>query len=284
MERGFSRMQVDKHIIQVRQRFGFDVRKAGSRRGKHTPPYKLPEIIFIEEKGKVVPTTSSASPATQSTSKSALALGSETDTVEQTIGSITVTDPEREGLPIISTVFSLSTAEDPGGTEEHPKEKLTGNDLQIKKEMVDEDLHPGDSGYYSRLQYVDQNWKKAESTVENTRHTTRYFANLQKCHSIGQIFENMKMAYVQYAQHVGKVLPEGWDTVDLEEPILPRGARGIGPLIEDPDYHPEPISHLNPSTMGMRKIDEYIAKFEKEVQEINKYVIQELQRNTPKQR
>ena len=50
-----------------------------------------------------------------------------------------------------------------------PKEKLTGKDLQIKKEMVDEDLHPGDPGYYSRLQYVYQNWKKAEKVVENTR-------------------------------------------------------------------------------------------------------------------
>ena len=71
MERGFSHTQVDKHIRQVRQRFGFDVRTAGSRRGKHTPPAKLPEIIFIEEKKKVVPTTSSATPATQSTSKPA---------------------------------------------------------------------------------------------------------------------------------------------------------------------------------------------------------------------
>ena len=120
------------------------------------------------------------------------------------------------------TVFSLSTAEDTGSTEEQemevehvstvtkdfepfdPKEKLTGKDLQIKKEMVDEDLHPGDPGYYFRLQYIYQNWKKAERTVENTKNTTRYVANLQKCHSIGQILENMKTAYAQHAQHVGK--------------------------------------------------------------------------------
>ena len=241
-----------------------------------------------------MPTTSSATLATQSTSKPALSLGSETDTVEKTIGSITVADPERSlgergSLPIISTVFSLSTAEDTGGTEEQemeiehvstvtkdfepfdPKEKLTGKDLQIKKEMVDEDLHPGDPGYYFRLQYVYQNWKKAERTVENTRNTTRYVANLQKCHSIGQILENMKTAYGQHAQHVGKILPEGWDTVGLEKPILPRGARGMEILIKhDPDYHPEPISHLKPNTMGMREIEKYIAQFEREVQEINK--------------
>ena len=55
VERGFSHPQVEKHIRLVRQRFGFDVRTAGSRRGKHKPPAKLPEIIFIEEKNKGVP-------------------------------------------------------------------------------------------------------------------------------------------------------------------------------------------------------------------------------------
>ena len=246
MEKGFTHTQVEKHIRQVRQRFGFDVRTAGSRRGKHTPPEKLPEIIFIEEKSKEVTTTSSATPATQSLNKPALSSGTGTDTVEKTIGSITMSDPEqsleeRGGLPVISTVFSLSTAEGTGerGMEiEHvstitkdynpfdPKEKLTGKDLQIKKEMVDEDLHPGDPGYYSRLQYVYQNWKKAERTVENTRNTTHYVANLQKCHSIGQILKNMKTAYAEHAKHVGKTLPKDWDTVDLEKPILPQGARG----------------------------------------------------------
>ena len=42
------------------------------------------------------------------------------------------------------------------------------------------------------------------------------------------------------------------------------------PIEQDPDYHPQPISHLNPSTMGMQEIDKYIAQFEREVQEINK--------------
>ena len=98
-----------------------------------------------------------------------------------------------------------------------PKEKLTGKDLQIKKEMVDEDLHPGDPSYYSRLQYVYQNWKKAEKVVENTRNTTNYVANLQKCHSISQILENMKTAYAEHAKRVGKILPQDWDTVGLEK-------------------------------------------------------------------
>ena len=57
MNRGFTCTQVDKHIKQIRHRFGFDVRKSGSRRGKHTPAAKLPEIIFTEKKGGTVPTT-----------------------------------------------------------------------------------------------------------------------------------------------------------------------------------------------------------------------------------
>ena len=302
MKRGFSRTQVDKHIRQIRQRFGFDVRTSGSRRGKHTPPAKLPEIIFTEEKRGPVPTTSSsmitttssATLATPSTSKSAPSMGVSMETVEQTIGSITVADPgdppgERGRLPIISTVFSLSTTEEAEGTEEQemeieyvstvtkdfvpidPKENLTGKDLQIKKEMVEEDLHPSDPEYYSSLQYVYQNLKEAERIVDASRGTTNYVANLQNCHSINQIFENMKTAYIQHAEHIGKTLPEGWDTVNLEKSVPPRRARGMGiPIEEDPDYHPEPIDHLNPSTMGMKEIEKYISQFEREVQEINK--------------
>ena len=182
MKRGFSCTQVDKHIRQIRQRFGFDVRTSGSRRGKHTPPAKLPEIIFTEKKRGMLPTTSSAmitmtssaTPATPSTSKSAPSVGVSMETVEKTFGSITVADPgeppgERGRLPIISTVFSLSTTEGAEGPEEQgmeieyvstvtkdfepidPKEQLTGKDLQIKKEMVEEDLHSSDPGYYSSL-------------------------------------------------------------------------------------------------------------------------------------
>ena len=94
-EGGFTRTQVEKHIRHVRQRFGFDVRTAGSRRGRHTPPDKLPEIIFIEEKSKQVPTTLNATPATQSLGEPALSTGAGTDTMEKTIGSITLSDPEQ---------------------------------------------------------------------------------------------------------------------------------------------------------------------------------------------
>ena len=107
------------------------MRKPGSRRGKHTPPSKMPEIVFVEKRretvpttsGATVPTTSSAAPAKPSTSEFAPTTGTSTeatDTVEQTIGMMTITDPEsasegRGQLPIISTVFSMSTAE---GTED----------------------------------------------------------------------------------------------------------------------------------------------------------------------
>ena len=39
---------------------------------------------------------------------------------------------------------------------------------------------------------------------------------------------------------------------------------------QDPDYHPEPISHLKPDNMGMKEIEKCIAQFEKEIQELNK--------------
>ena len=287
MKRGFSRAQVDKHIKRIRQRFGFDVRTSGSRRGKHIPPAKLPEIIFTEEKRGTVPTTlsstttmtSSATPATPSTSESAPSMGVSMETVEQTIRSITVADTgdpsgERGQLPIISTVFFLSITE---GTEEqgmeveyvstvtkdfepvNPKESLTSKDLQIKKEMVEEDLHPGDPKYYSSLQYVYQNLKEAEEIVETTRGMTNYVVNLQNCHSISQIFENMKMAYIEHVKRIGKMLPEGWDMVNLEKPVVSRRARGMTiPSEEDPGYHPEPIDHLDPSTMGLKAIEKYI--------------------------
>ena len=103
MKRGFTRTQVDKHIKQIRYRFGFDVRRTGSRRGKHIPPAKLPEIIFMEEKTGAVPTTtratvsttSSATPAKPSTSESTPSMGVSTETtdiMEQTIGRITLAD------------------------------------------------------------------------------------------------------------------------------------------------------------------------------------------------
>ena len=66
MKRGFTHTQVDRHIKEIRHRFGFDVRRSGSKRGKHTPPAKLPEIVFTEEKGRTVPTTTGATVFTTS--------------------------------------------------------------------------------------------------------------------------------------------------------------------------------------------------------------------------
>ena len=304
MKRGFTRTQVDRHIKEIRHRFGFDVRRSGSKRGKHTPPAKLPEIIFTKEKGRTVPittgatvsTTSSATPATPSTGGSAPPMGKGTETIEtmeQTIGRITMADPgddpgERGHMPIISTIFSLSTAGEAEGPEEQemdleyvstvskdyemydPKVTLTGPDLQIKKEIIEEDLHPGDPEYYPRLQSVYQRLQKAEEAVEKSKGTKRYNDNLKHCNSINQIFENMKTAYIRHAERTGKVLPEGWDTVNLAKPTSPRGAKGMQvPVEEDPNYHPVPIKHLNPKTMGLKQIEKYMIMFEKEVKEIN---------------
>ena len=189
VKRGFTRPQVDKHIKIIRQRFGFNVHKSGSRRGKHTPPAKLPEIIFTEERSGAVPTTTSVTPTTSST-------------IEQTIGRITMADPgddpgERGHMPIISSIFSMSTqgeTEDPGEQEMElqyvstvtkdlqsydPKTKLTSQDLQIKKEMVKEDLHPGDPEYYPNLQYVYQNLQEAEEVAEASKGTEGYDENLR---------------------------------------------------------------------------------------------------------
>ena len=99
INRGFTCSQVDKHIKEIRHRFGFEVRR--TRRGKHNPPAKLPELIFTEEKGRAVPTTtgatisttSSATPTTPSTSGSIPPMGTgakTTETMEQTIRRITI--------------------------------------------------------------------------------------------------------------------------------------------------------------------------------------------------
>ena len=135
IKRGFTHSQVDKHIKEIRHRFGFEVRR--SRRGKHIPPTTLPEIIFTEEKGRAVPTTrgakisttSNATPSTPSTSELIPPMGTgakTTEIMEQTIGRITIADPgdapgERGHMPIISTIFSLST---PGGTEEPGEQQM----------------------------------------------------------------------------------------------------------------------------------------------------------------
>ena len=247
--------------------------------------------------GATVSTTSSATPATPSTGGSAPPMGKgteTTETMEQIIGRITMADPgdapgERGHMPIISMIFSLSTAGEAEEPEEQkteleyvstitkdfkmydPKGTLTGQDLQIKKEIIEEDLHPGDPEYYPRLQSVYQRLQKAEEVVEASKGTKRYNDNLKHCHSINQIFENMKTAYIHHAECTGKVLPEGWDTVNLAKPISPRGAKGMQvPVEEDPNYHPVPIKHLNPKTMGLKQIEKYMIMFDKEVKEINK--------------
>ena len=307
MKRGFTHAQLDKHIKQVRNRFGFDMRKSGSRRGKHTTPSKMPEIIFVEEKmetvltttGVSVPTTSSATPAKPSTNGSTPTTSTSTettDTIEQTIGRITITDPrsateDRPQLPIISTVFYMSTAgsiEDPEieqATELEyvstvtqdfepydPKEKLSSCDLEIKKELIEEDLQPQDPEYYPKLQYVYQNLQKGGEAVDSSKNTSSYNDNLRNYNSISQILENMKTAYFYYAEHTGKVLPKGWDMVELAKAVLPKGAKGMRIPAEedDPDYHLEPIDKWDATTMGLKQIKEYMDKFDKELGELKK--------------
>ena len=285
----------------MRQRFGFNVRKIG-KRGKQTPPSKLPDIVFTERETEPVPTTtgipvstmSSATPTTSSMGGTSSAMELGLGAMGQTIGSVTIAESENDRgevghLPIISSVISMSTL---GGTDEpEPMEteleyvstvtkslempglevELTRSDLEIKKEMVDEDLHPGDPEYYLSLQYVYRNLKKAEKVVEDSRRTENYMDNLNKCSSIKQIFEKMKSAYSQHAKRTGKVLPKGWDMVKLAEPVPPRGVKGMKMGTEEyPDYQPASIHFLNPQHMGLKQIGEYITEFEAELEELNK--------------
>ena len=200
-DRGFNRAQIDKHIKHVRQRFGFNIRRTG-KKGKQISPSTLPDIVFIEKETESVSTTavttttttSSATPTTSSTVEIGSMMEQDPEDVGQTIRSVIIAGPEnvhgeREQLPIISSVISMSTS---GGTDEpEPMEteleyvstvtkslekpsstvELTGLDLEIKKEMVEEDLHSGDPEYYLSLQYVYQNLKETERIVENSRNT-----------------------------------------------------------------------------------------------------------------
>ena len=81
-DRGFSRAQIDKHIKQVRQRFGFNVRKTG-KRGKQTSPSTLPDIVFTEKETGPVPTTAGT---TASTTSSATPTTSSTGEIGSTMG------------------------------------------------------------------------------------------------------------------------------------------------------------------------------------------------------
>ena len=114
---------------------------------------------------------------------------------------------EREDICQLSQrYFPLSTAGEAEGPEEQemdleyvstvpedyemydPKVSLTGPDLQIKKEIIKEDLHPGDPEYYPRLQSVYQRLQKVEEAVEKLKGTKRYNDNLKHCNSINQIY------------------------------------------------------------------------------------------------
>ena len=169
-QNGLTPAMIDKHIRMVRSRFGFNVEKVGSRKGKYNPPATMPDIIFIEERKKSTSTTSSVTPAKPSISMSIPTTDTSTettDTMEQTIGMATISEPKTssEGggqLPVISAVYSMSMVgetEDPEEEEasevelvstvtQHlvsydPKENLSSQDLRIKREMFDNDLQPG---------------------------------------------------------------------------------------------------------------------------------------------
>ena len=97
--------------------------------------------------------------------------------------------------------------------------------------------------------------------------------------SIHQAFENMKTNYFRHAQKTGKVLSEGWDTVDLQKPATHKGAKGLDTSgsakgmstpanIEDPDYNPEPIDHFNPTIIGVSTLEKYMDLFDKELGEL----------------
>ena len=106
--------------------------------------------------------------------------------------------------------------------------------------------------------------------MEASKNMASYTDNLRNYNSISQILENMKTAYFYHAEHTGKVLPKGWDMVELEKTVPPRGAKGmtLPTEEEDPDYHLEPIDKLDPTFMGLKQIEEYMDKFYKELGEL----------------
>ena len=172
---------IDKHIITVWNRFSFNREIARTRRSKHAPPKTLPDIVFIEQARQTPTTTTSATPAKPSQSISTLSTdtGTKTTMTEQTIGTMVLmgqqTGPGDQELPIISNVFSMSTVGDTveGDRETSaleyvsevtrelelydPKDTFSAIDLHIKREMIDDDIHPGDPEFYPRMQWVYQN-------------------------------------------------------------------------------------------------------------------------------
>ena len=212
VQRGFTPSMIDKHIRTVRTIFGFHIGAAKSRRIKHTPPKVLPDHIFIEIPRKTPTTTSNATPAkpSQSVSTSATGSGTETTTMEKTIGTMVLmaqgTSSEEQELPIISEDYSMSTVEDieePGAPETleieyistapketyffDPKDQLSSIDLRIKRELIDDDVQPGDPDFYPRLQHVYRNLQKVEKIAEATRQTKHHPRILMTFNSINQI-------------------------------------------------------------------------------------------------
>ena len=59
---------------------------------------------------------------------------------------------------------------------------LASSDLEIKREMVDDDLQPGDPRFYPSLKYVYQNLQHAERAVDSTRD----ILSCQKSHEVQQ--------------------------------------------------------------------------------------------------
>ena len=119
-ERFYSIYDIHSHQDS---RNGFNIGAAKSRRSKHIPPAMLPDVGFIEPSRKTVLTTSGAIPAKPSMSIStpSTSTGTKTTgTTEKTIGTMLLmgqgTGTEEVGqLPIISTVYSMSTV---GGTQD----------------------------------------------------------------------------------------------------------------------------------------------------------------------
>ena len=75
--------------------------------------------------------------------------------------------------------------------------------------------------------------------------------------------ENLKQSYTVHAQRTGKVLPE--DTVGLQEPIL---LSAIVSADDDPDFHAEPIDHIDPSILSFKAFNENMNKLNIEIEKL----------------
>ena len=80
-----------------------------------------------------------------------------------------------------------------------PKETLSAIDLHVKREMIDDDVHPGDSEFYPRMQRVYQKFQCAENAVEASKNTKCHANNLLTFNSVTQILENLEQSYSLHA-------------------------------------------------------------------------------------